>query len=248
VINLDLPLLYDKSGGGKGGKGGRGTFTGLVDEITYIHRLGRATRSETAHGLCINIVGGVEEQVDALGMLQHLKASDKLEAFGRHYDVQRDIYSDGPVSMEVMVGKNDKGIEMWETIDEVTVNRVGEDELGWTVSFMHNGQLQQDVPLNHDMVHAPFDFTALDEEMKLFNDKANIEGALIKFIRINSYDTLKDTISEARKVIDALGSRPREASEKAASASWPWREKAIEFLERLIKEAIFEAHKHSKTA
>jgi hypothetical protein len=65
-------------------------------------------------------------------------------------------------------------------------------------------------------------------------------------IRTNNYADLVDAIAQARKVIHQLNQSPRGASEKAAAAAWPWREKAIEFLERLIKEAIFEAHKHLK--
>jgi hypothetical protein len=33
---------------------------------------------------------------------------------------------------------------------------------------------------------------------------------------------------------------------QAIAAAWGWREKAIEFLQRLVKEAAFEAHKAEK--
>ena len=86
VINMDLPMLRDRNG--------------QVDETTYIHRLGRATRSETAHGLCINVVGGEEEtRTGSQGalLLAQLKqkstagnpdANSTLVAFGPQYDVQ----------------------------------------------------------------------------------------------------------------------------------------------------------------
>ena len=52
-------------------------------------------------------------------------------------------------------------------------------------------------------------------------------------------------VPQARSVIAELGERP-EGSTQAADASRPWRGAAISFLERLIKEAIYEAHKSKK--
>jgi len=65
-----------------------------------VHRLGRCTRSETASGVSINVLGGAEELAErgdpyrSAKLLQQLKDSlePALEAFGPHYDVPRDIY------------------------------------------------------------------------------------------------------------------------------------------------------------
>jgi hypothetical protein len=74
-------------------------FFSRVFQTTYVHRLGRCTRSETASGLSINVLGGVEEATrddptKSARLLQQLKDSREpaLEAFGPHYDVPRDIY------------------------------------------------------------------------------------------------------------------------------------------------------------
>ena len=95
--------------------------------------------------------------------------------------------------MEVKVAENGK--EVWVDTP-VTVNRTGEDVLGWTVNFEHNGTPYNEIPLAHTNVHAPFDFVALDHEMDLFGKKANVEGALIKAIRTNAYENLVDTVAQ----------------------------------------------------
>jgi hypothetical protein len=43
-------------GSGGGGGGGGGDYGSGVDVETYVHRVGRATRSETGSGLVINLV------------------------------------------------------------------------------------------------------------------------------------------------------------------------------------------------
>ena len=173
VVNLELPEGRTAgSSGGKGGKGGKGGGGGAVGlEDTYVHRLGRCTRSETAAGVCINIVGGQEELVagDAnkgTRLLQALKTSahPNLRAFGQHYEVPRDIFR-ADTTMEVRVGDGNGVPFKWVELP-VTVNRSGEDWMAWTVSFTYEGVLSENVPITHELVHVPFDYVALDEEVR----------------------------------------------------------------------------------
>jgi len=266
VVNLDLPLDRGQQGQGR-------QQQTKVDATTYIHRLGRATRSETAHGLCINVVGGSEEFApDSSGPSGHLLAelqqlassglNPQLAAFGPHYVVPRDIYREGtadaPLEMEVKVaveaanqkdgqaeaaGAGGGTAEAWKLLP-VTVNKQGEDIEGWTVNFeWPAGNSIKDVPLTHDNVHAPFDFLALDEEMALFGSKADVETKLVAMIRTNSYADLADTLVVLAGVVADLGTAPAEGTQSVIQAAWPWREKAIQFLVRLGKEATYEANK-----
>jgi hypothetical protein len=166
VVNLDLPV----GGGQRGAVPG-----GAIDEVTYVHRLGRATRSETASGLCINIAGGSdEENENAVTQLRGLSKSahPAIQSFGPHFEVQRDIFRDGkpgePLNFEVKVG------DQWVEVP-VTVNREGEDISGWTINFTFGGQTYNNVSIwDNGSVHAPFDYFSLDTEMELFKKKVTV--------------------------------------------------------------------------
>ena len=274
VVNLDLPVGGGGGGGGgggrdkkggKGGKGGKGAASGgeYVNPVTYLHRLGRGTRSETAFGLCVNVVGGLEEESDTkkglkngYKLLEELKAAaatdPALRAFGPMYEVQRDYYReatpDEPLEFEVNVHTKQPDKEPNWVFKPVTVHKHGSpDPNAWEVSFDFNGA-EARVSLLHEDVHAPFDYGALETEMALFERKANLETSLIKMIQSKdreAFGPLEDQLAETEQLLADLQAHPEGCTAESFAAAYTWRLHAVTFMKRLVQEALAHAHKRA---
>ena len=82
-------------------------------------------------------------------------------------------------------------------------------------------------------------------QIGLFNAKAEKEAALIKAIRLNSYEGLGSLLKETRDVVVQLETPPEGAPKEVLETAWVWRRDAVQCLERLMKEALWSAHKRS---